>query len=67
MAPGHRPFATAENTTSLLLVPRVVVQINYGQVYDQYGRCIIAVSEGVSDKSGAPIITSLKGLPPARR
>ena len=31
------------------------------KVYDKYGRCIIAVSEGVSDKSGAPIITSLKG------
>jgi 6-phosphofructokinase 1 len=32
------------------------------KVYDKYGRCIIAVSEGVSDKSGAPIITSLKGV-----
>jgi 6-phosphofructokinase 1 len=31
------------------------------KVYDKYGRCIIAVSEGISDKSGAPIITSLKG------
>ena len=31
------------------------------KVYDKYGRCIIAVSEGVSDKSGQPIITSLKG------
>ena len=30
-------------------------------VYDRYDRCIIAVSEGVSDKSGTPIITSLKG------
>jgi ATP-dependent phosphofructokinase / diphosphate-dependent phosphofructokinase len=32
------------------------------KVYDKYGRCIIAVSEGVSDKSGAPIITTLKGV-----
>jgi 6-phosphofructokinase 1 len=31
------------------------------KVFDQHGRCIIAISEGVSDKSGAPIITSLKG------
>jgi len=31
------------------------------KVYDQYGRCVIAISEGVSDKSGTPIITSLKG------
>jgi 6-phosphofructokinase 1 len=31
------------------------------KVYDKFGRCIIAVSEGVSDKSGNPIITSLKG------
>ncbi len=32
------------------------------KVYDKHGRCIIAVSEGVSDKSGAPIITTLKGV-----
>jgi ATP-dependent phosphofructokinase / diphosphate-dependent phosphofructokinase len=31
-------------------------------VYNKHGRCIVAVSEGVSDKSGAPIITSLKGM-----
>jgi 6-phosphofructokinase 1 len=31
------------------------------KVYDKYGRCVIAVSEGVSDKTGTPIITSLKG------
>jgi len=30
-------------------------------VYDKHGRCIIAVSEGVGDKSGTPIITTLKG------
>ena len=28
-------------------------------VYDRYGRCVIAVSEGVSDESGTPIIASL--------
>ncbi len=28
-------------------------------VYDQYGRCIVAVSEGVHDASGQPIITKL--------
>jgi ATP-dependent phosphofructokinase / diphosphate-dependent phosphofructokinase len=31
--------------------------------YDKYGRCIIAVSEGVSDKTGTPIVTSLKTGP----
>ncbi len=31
--------------------------------YDKYGRCIIAVSEGVSDKEGQPIVTSLKTGP----
>jgi 6-phosphofructokinase 1 len=31
--------------------------------YDKYGRCIIAVSEGVSDGKGTPIITSLRKGP----
>lgn len=29
------------------------------EVYDRYGRCVIAVSEGISDESGNPIIASL--------
>ncbi len=29
------------------------------KVYDQYGRCVIAVSEGVHDKKGTPIVTKL--------
>lgn len=29
------------------------------EVYDKYGRCVIAVSEGISDESGNPIIASL--------
>jgi 6-phosphofructokinase 1 len=29
-------------------------------VYKQYGRCVVAVSEGVSDKNGIPIVASLK-------
>lgn len=29
------------------------------EVYDKYGRCVIAVSEGISDESGTPIIASL--------
>ena len=29
------------------------------QVYDRYGRCIVAVSEGIHDGSGQPIITKL--------
>jgi 6-phosphofructokinase 1 len=29
------------------------------KVYAQYGRCVIAVSEGIQDKSGAPIMTTL--------
>jgi 6-phosphofructokinase 1 len=28
-------------------------------VYDKYGRCVIAVSEGIKDKDGVPIITKL--------
>ncbi len=36
--------------------------VDVQSVYDKYGRCIIAVSEGVSDKTGAPIITTLKGV-----
>jgi 6-phosphofructokinase 1 len=39
---------------------RFIVDVQ--KVYDKYGRCIVAVSEGVSDKSGAPIITTLKGV-----
>lgn len=31
--------------------------------YDKYGRCIVAVSEGVSDKDHQPIVTSLKSTP----
>lgn len=27
--------------------------------YDRYGRCVVAVSEGIHDASGAPIITTL--------
>lgn len=29
------------------------------RVYEQYGRCVIAVSEGIHDESGAPIVTKL--------
>ena len=29
------------------------------RVYDKYGRCVIAVSEGIHDKKGTPIITKL--------
>lgn len=28
-------------------------------VYDQYGRCIVAISEGVQDENGVPIVTKL--------
>jgi ATP-dependent phosphofructokinase / diphosphate-dependent phosphofructokinase len=31
--------------------------------YDNYGRCIIAVSEGVCDKNGTPVVTSIKTGP----
>lgn len=30
-------------------------------VYDKYGRCIIAVSEGIQDENGEPIVTKLVG------
>lgn len=29
------------------------------EVYDKYGRCIIAVSEGIQDEDGVPIVTKL--------
>lgn len=29
------------------------------KIYDKYGRCIIAVSEGIKDKSGEPIMATL--------
>jgi 6-phosphofructokinase len=29
------------------------------EVYDKYGRCIIAVSEGIQDENGVPIVTKL--------
>ncbi len=29
------------------------------EVYDRYGRCVVAVSEGVADSSGAPIASKL--------
>ncbi len=29
------------------------------EVYDKYGRCLVAVSEGICDESGNPIITKL--------
>ncbi len=28
-------------------------------VYDRYGRCVVAVSEGVADKSGAPVAATM--------
>ncbi|MBL8028578.1 MAG: 6-phosphofructokinase [Fibrobacteres bacterium] len=33
------------------------------KVYDRYGRCIIAVSEGIQDKNGTAMVTSLKTGP----
>jgi 6-phosphofructokinase 1 len=30
------------------------------EVYNKYGRCVIAVSEGIHDKDGIPVIQSLK-------
>lgn len=29
------------------------------EVYDKYGRCIVAVSEGIQDENGVPIVTKL--------
>lgn len=29
-------------------------------VYDRYGRCVVAVSEGIQDRGGTPIITTLQ-------
>ena len=30
-------------------------------VYDKYGRCVVAVSEGIHDENGAPMATKLSG------
>lgn len=48
----------------LIYVPERVFEIDrfladVKRVNDQYGRCVIAVSEGVHDKAGTPIITKL--------
>ena len=33
--------------------------VDVKNVYDKYGRCVIAVSEGIQDENGVPIITRL--------
>ena len=38
-------------------IPRFLADVK--ATYDRYGRCVIAVSEGIHDASGAPIITQL--------
>ena len=48
----------------LIYVPERVFKIeqfllDVKNVYDKYGRCVIAVSEGIVDEKGRPIITSL--------
>lgn len=35
--------------------------VDVKNVYDKYGRCIIAVSEGIQDAQGEPIVTKLVG------
>ncbi len=37
--------------------------VDVQKVYDRYGRCIVAVSEGIQDKNKTPIVTSLKSGP----
>ena len=48
----------------LIYLPERVFNIEHflvdvKNVYDKYGRCVIAVSEGIVDEKGVPIITSL--------
>ncbi|MBU3176015.1 6-phosphofructokinase [Clostridium estertheticum] len=48
----------------LIYVPERVFKIeqflnDVKTVYDKYGRCVIAVSEGIQDEKGVPIIASL--------
>ena len=48
----------------LIYVPERVFDIekflgDVKRVYDRYGRCVVAVSEGIHDEKGAPIITKL--------
>jgi 6-phosphofructokinase 1 len=38
-------------------IPRFLADVK--AMYDRHGRCVIAVSEGIHDASGAPIITQL--------
>jgi len=49
----------------LVYVPEVVFEpekflVDVEKTYKKYGRCIIAVSEGVHDKAGNPIVATLK-------
>ena len=49
----------------LVYVPEVAFDtekflLDVKEVYDKYGRCVIAVSEGIHDNEGTPIIAKLK-------
>ncbi len=73
----HAGFLTASSAIArkfdadgphLIYLPERVFSIepfllDVKEVYDRYGICIIAVSEGIKDASGAPIVTTLgKGI-----
>lgn len=69
----HAGFLTASSALAkiyeddgphLIYLPERVFDINnflndVKSTYEKYGRCVIAVSEGISDKDGTPIITTL--------
>lgn len=69
----HAGFLTAssilakqseEDGPHLIYTPEKPFNIHYfvrdiKEVYEKYGRCMVAVSEGISDEEGAPIVTKL--------
>lgn len=62
-AAGARKYS--DDGPHLVYVPeRPFIVDNFLQdvkgVYDKYGRCLIAVSEGIQDENGTPIITTLQ-------
>lgn len=70
----HAGFLTAASAIAqkypddgphLVYVPERVFSVDkfledVKKVYDKYGRCVIAVSEGITDEKGRPIVTTLR-------
>jgi len=57
LAPAMPEIVLLTLAAALLLIDAFLADVK--AVYAQYGRCVIAVSEGIHDASGAPIATLL--------